>query len=119
MKEFQRIVASYGAFCTIRRTMGADIASACGQLVVAKEKETATVDIEDGPFSNQTPKGATGRKAIVKVDTTEATKSEEIQAPHDNDDMTRWIKPLTIATSVAASCFVLSSVLFLSQKRRR
>ena len=26
MQEFRDIVASYGAFCTIRRTMGADIA---------------------------------------------------------------------------------------------
>ena len=39
MNEFRQIVQSYGAFCTIRRTMGADIASACGQLVTAKEKE--------------------------------------------------------------------------------
>ena len=26
MREFRNIVASYGTFCTIRRTMGADIA---------------------------------------------------------------------------------------------
>jgi sorting nexin-8 len=119
MKEFQTIVASYGAFCTIRRTMGADIASACGQLVVAKEKETATADIEDGPFSIQELKVATGSKEIAMDDTTEATFSEEMQSPHGNDDMTKWIKPLTIATSVAASCFVLSSILLLFQKRQR
>jgi hypothetical protein len=99
--------------------MGADIASACGQLVVAKEKDTATADIEDGPFSTQKQKVTAGRKVITKSETTEATYSEEMQSPDDNDDMTRWIKPLTIATSVAASCFVLSSVLLLSQKRRR
>merc|ERR1712125_93589 len=72
IKEFQRIVASYGTFCTIRRTMGADIDSACGQLVVldnrnnnskkasetkaaAEEKTSNGVvpDIEDGlPSSN-------------------------------------------------------------------
>ena len=53
MKEFQRIVTSYGSFCTIRRTMGADIAGACGQLVVSNEKEASSIvvgDIEDGPF---------------------------------------------------------------------
>jgi cyanate lyase len=62
MLEFREIVQSYGTFCTIRRTMGADIASACGQLVQKKEQEEeeqqqgkimqkqqqdATVDIED------------------------------------------------------------------------
>jgi len=39
MLEFRNIVQSYGAFVTIRRTMGADIASACGQLVQKKNKE--------------------------------------------------------------------------------
>ncbi|EED91285.1 hypothetical protein THAPSDRAFT_34735, partial [Thalassiosira pseudonana CCMP1335] len=34
MQEFRSIVSSYGSFCSIRRTMGADIAGACGQLVV-------------------------------------------------------------------------------------
>jgi hypothetical protein len=96
--------------------MGADIASACGQLVVAEEKnqEAENVDIEDGPF--QKTKVAS-RKVIAKVDT-EATKLDDMQSG-DNDDIARWIKPLTIATSIAASCFVLSSVVFLSQKRRR
>merc|ERR1712161_31091 len=36
MLEFRNIVQSHGTFCTIRRTMGADIASACGQLVQKK-----------------------------------------------------------------------------------
>ena len=118
MREFQRIVASYGTFCTIRRTMGADIASACGQLVVAEQKnqEAANVDIEDGPFQKPKTKDAS-RKAIAKVDT-KATKLDNMQSD-DGDDIARWIKPLTIATSVAASCFILSSILFLSQKHRR
>jgi hypothetical protein len=118
MREFQRIVASYGTFCTIRRTMGADIASACGQLVAAEQKnqEAANVDIEDGPFQKPKTKDAS-RKAIAKVDT-KATKLDNMQSD-DGDDIARWIKPLTIATSVAASCFILSSILFLSQKHRR
>lgn len=39
MLEFRDIVQSYGNFVTIRRTMGADIASACGQLVQKKNNE--------------------------------------------------------------------------------
>lgn len=42
IREFQAIVASYGTFCTTRRTMGQDINSACGQLITLKQnKETA------------------------------------------------------------------------------
>jgi hypothetical protein len=51
MQQFRDIVASYGTFCTIRRTMGADIASACGQLVQTKDNEEEEAreerDIED------------------------------------------------------------------------
>ena len=111
MKEFQSIVASYGAFCTIRRTMGADIASACGQLVVKKEKEEtmATIDIEDGPF-----------KGSNEVQEKVVSRGEEnASSTSNNDDLSKWIKPLTIATSVAASCFVVSTIIFLSQKRKR
>ena len=37
LQLFQKIVSSYGVFCTIQRTMDADIAGACGQLVIEKE----------------------------------------------------------------------------------
>jgi adenine C2-methylase RlmN of 23S rRNA A2503 and tRNA A37 len=44
LHEFKRIVQSYGTFCTIRRTMGADIASACGQLVQKDHKDGKNKD---------------------------------------------------------------------------
>lgn len=118
MYEFRRIVSSYGTLCTIRKTMGADIASACGQLVISEEKkqDAAHVDIEDGPF----------RKAEAKCSTEVASfgerpKPTKFAAGHskDHDDSARWIKPLMIATTIMASCFVVSSTLFLSQNRRR
>jgi hypothetical protein len=86
--------------------MGADIASACGQLVVKKEKEEtiATNDIEDGPF-----------KIIDEVQVVGRGKENT----GDNDDLSEWIRPLSIATSVAASCFVVSTTLFLFQKHKR
>jgi len=111
MKEFQSIVASYGSFCTIRRTMGADIASACGQLVQKKEQEaTASVDIEDGPFM---PAGS--KEGTTRAESVEPSKSDDVE----ENDISNWVKTLAIATSVAASCFVVSSILFLSQKRKR
>ena len=52
IEKFQDIVRSYGSFCYIRKTMGADIAGACGQLVVEKEQKDSSSppvakDIED------------------------------------------------------------------------
>lgn len=48
MMKFREIVQSYGTFCTIRRTMGADIASACGQLVKKDTDAKKEIgDIED------------------------------------------------------------------------
>lgn len=93
-------------------TVGADIASACGQLVVKKEEEaTANVDIEDGPFAVSSK---AEQRSVPVTKSVNGTRAEE-----DANDASRWIKPLAIATSVAASCFVASSILFLSQKRRR
>ena len=122
MREFQSIVASYGAFCTIRRTMGADIASACGQLVVTKgNQEEKHADIEEGPFPKsetvaiKRKGGVTSRRGVVPETSRNARGAETKEC----GDLTRWIKPLTVATSVAASCFVLTTVLFLAPKRRR
>lgn len=109
MRQFQDIVSSYNTFCTIRRTMGADIASACGQLVVQKEKE---VDIEDAVRSDNEIK-ASKRKTTVKRSTAFPAKAEEL-----NDDLDQFIKPLAIATSIAAACFVLSATVFLRQRNK-
>jgi hypothetical protein len=38
VNEFRHIVAGYGTMCTIRRTMGADIDSACGQLITLQQQ---------------------------------------------------------------------------------
>lgn len=113
MKEFQRIVASYGAFCTIRRTMGADIASACGQLVVANENNDKqnVVDIEDGPFQDKKPKDT--KKMKHKFDSSYPKKSN-----YDfNSD--KWIKRLVICTGVAAACFAISLGSMMNRKLRR
>jgi adenine C2-methylase RlmN of 23S rRNA A2503 and tRNA A37 len=96
MKEFQRIVSSYGAFCSIRRTMGADIAGACGQLVVANEKKNQSTvsDIEDGPFQ---------KKQMSSVNVKKFKKRDECHDPKD-----KWLKPLAICTGIAAACFFAS-----------
>jgi len=139
MKEFQRIVTSYGAFCTIRRTMGADIAGACGQLVVAKEKKEQgkgnVGDIEDGPFVSNGERNSivSGSKKAASYRTKRSqnlpsrseSESEEINKNTDMDgvpgenNLERWIKPLAYATGAAASVFALSLVVMVSQRRRR
>ena len=124
MKEFQRIVTSYDSFCFIRRTMGADIAGACGQLVVSKNNDEdaanpVDVDIEDGPFQSkrmkQKPKGRIGRKSKANNE----DESDETKNGKATGDIDKWIRPLTIATAVAASCFTLSIVLAASRRRTR
>ena len=94
MEEFKDIVASYGCFCFVRRTMGADIDGACGQLAVVQEKGQTTseggerggegseeegkgvaaglADIEEGPFFSDPSKGEK-RAASTEKATARAT----------------------------------------------
>ncbi|KAL7565321.1 hypothetical protein ACA910_014605 [Epithemia clementina (nom. ined.)] len=154
MKEFQNIVSSYGTFCTIRRTMGADIDSACGQLITAgqnnavpqnlndssegKEEADNVKDIEDAaspsrfkematasrgrspastkrglPQQRQESDDGDDKKLLSKSDHNDTTK----QACHSN--LEQWILPLSLATSVSATCFAVATVLFLKQSQRR
>jgi len=122
MREFQKVVQSYGSFCTIRRTMGADIDGACGQLVVNKEEKNnvrrdLVVDIEDSPFV---------RKATQKRPNINATKRRNIlhkaaadKEGSNSDDSDVWVRRFTVATLVAATCFVTSSTISLFQKRKQ
>jgi len=144
MRTFQSIVTSYGVFCFIRRTMGADIAGACGQLVKKDEDKklmNKEVDIEDGPFASKKSSPLEHGHVVVKrsnsksatssddeVDSKAVTASraitndEEENDDADVHDMEKWIRPLAIATGVAATCFIVSSVLLAlkrSNGRRR
>ena len=127
MQEFRRIVSSYGSFCSIRRTMGADIAGACGQLVVEQEKKkqqqqnNVVVDIEDGPFRNKDT--SVEKRSVTlanrkKSNDTNENNHEDIQKD-ENSEIDPWVRRLTVATVVAASCFVVSGTLLLLQKRKR
>ena len=125
MKSFQNVVSSYNTLCTIRRTMGADIASACGQLVVLKATENSKqVDIEDvGVVEKRSEKiiskGAVVRTSTVtKLNRSVVTVDTDNYANHDENDFLHcWIKPLALATTIAASCFVVSSVLYFMRRR--
>lgn len=142
LEKFQQIVSSYGVFVTTRKTMGADIASACGQLVVKKEQDEAkhknvpgtVIDIEDVGVGDTTTtrRGVTPRSTKKREggahkigdDTTTmtstSTSKDNDKAGSSNDSgLDDYVKPLVYATSVAATCFVVSSVLFVLQRRRR
>lgn len=157
IKEFQRIVASYGTFCTIRRTMGADIDSACGQLIVLDKKEKdqgspqlsprTLADIEDGPMGSSNGSGVarSGISVVMKrpsqsVDTA-TEKGEKVhqeastpsrsvdgsgrtsinkECPDDDGlDLESLVRPLQIATTAAASFFVMSALLYLRQQKKK
>jgi hypothetical protein len=138
IREFQSIVTSYNVFCTTRRTMGADIDSACGQLVVLNEDKagqedtqsrTVVGDIEDGlpgdkifsTSSNKQPVSKAPSQSIRRA--TAATGPSRDGASNSKDDgplmdLEKWILPLQITTAIAASCFLMSAALYLKQRRR-
>jgi adenine C2-methylase RlmN of 23S rRNA A2503 and tRNA A37 len=117
LHEFRNIVASYGTFCTIRRTMGADIDSACGQLITLEGNTAEGIrDIEDVASSPLTAKqkGASPRPRRV-----ETTISAQLRLSTNllSANLDEWILPLTVATSMAAACFVATTSLYLRQRR--
>jgi hypothetical protein len=123
MQHFRDIVASYGTFCTIRRTMGADIASACGQLVQKKEQEeqnlkTLAVDIEDVVVARASSDTISD---TLRTTTPRMHNSKAIQKSWMKtlsvDDLDRWIRVLSIATTISATCFLASAALYLRPKR--
>eukprot|EP00521_Asterionellopsis_glacialis_P015664 CAMPEP_0195294360 /NCGR_PEP_ID=MMETSP0707-20130614/14750_1 /TAXON_ID=33640 /ORGANISM="Asterionellopsis glacialis, Strain CCMP134" /LENGTH=538 /DNA_ID=CAMNT_0040355307 /DNA_START=50 /DNA_END=1666 /DNA_ORIENTATION=+ len=128
MRKFQDIVTSYGSFCSIRRTMGADIASACGQLVVEQEnREKKNVDIEDGPFGNSQSNKISKKQSINRSKSSSKysssefgaiEKDEDLNKEQDGFDHDRLIRRLSIATSIAASCFLVSSAIYFARRRK-
>jgi adenine C2-methylase RlmN of 23S rRNA A2503 and tRNA A37 len=130
MMKFRDIVASYGSFCTIRRTMGADIGSACGQLITSREKKQAEIDssaavdvalmgdIEDAADDKFVKQKKVSSRVVSNKSTTEDNVDEDPASSPSKVDLEQWIRPLATATAVAATCFLVSSVLILRQKRR-
>jgi sorting nexin-8 len=142
MQQFRDIVASYGTFCTIRRTMGADIASACGQLVQKKENEKErekqiTTDIEDtiparirtddagaetrksqdiaGEPSVKDASDYNNKHAVTNNDSNQTSSSWMDSA--SMEDLDRLSNLLFLAASASATCFLASSIFFLKNKR--
>jgi hypothetical protein len=128
MLEFRDIVQSYGSFVTIRRTMGADIASACGQLVQKKKQEDSgpeAIDIEDVVAKKSAAKNAIQVTRSVEPVTSRKLEVEELVKSTlscwlesvTTEDLEQLERALTIASTVAASWFVVSSLIFLKQRR--
>lgn len=128
MQEFRRIVASYRVFCTIRRTMGADIDSACGQLVqqVAAEQDQQKEDAAVGVVDIEDVAGQ-GRRRLVDLPSSKAMSVGRAAAPAPATEarplrpktLEDWIFPLSVATAVSASCFLASLAFYLKKPQRR
>ena len=128
IREFQRIVSSYGPFCTVRRTMGADIDSACGQLITLEneknEEEQGVRDIEDGLTGGSGNSSPSAKKGVVKkVSQSNSRNTAPVEDAVANEesgiDLERWIRPLQIVTTVAATAFFVSGAVYLRQQRKR
>ena len=133
IEKFQDIVRSYGSFCYIRKTMGADIAGACGQLVVEKEQKDSSSppvanDIEDigqnGKQQNGEKVSKTNQKVVRRSDSlplggnVDVDGGEEEGASTSSAELEAWIKPLAIATALAAGAFAISTIFILTKRRR-
>ena len=130
IEKFQDIVRSYGSFCYIRKTMGADIAGACGQLVVEKEQNSSSRpvadDIEDigrsGKGGNEKG-GKTSNKVARKSESSSladelSRKGSEADCGGCSAEIEAWIKPLAIATALAAGAFAISTIFILTKRKR-
>ena len=137
MQKFREIVASYGTFCTIRRTMGADIASACGQLV-QKSKEAEPEALSEEAIDIEDVVGAAGTRSVagfkqggsigVHIEELPGNHEDKSSSPNLNgssspwlepissEDLERWSNRLLIAAAISASCFF---ALAARQLRRR
>lgn len=116
MMKFRSIVSQYGSFCSIRRTMGSDISGACGQLVVEQQKATQNMkvaDIEDGFDSART-----SRKENVSVKRPAKRKTQNSDR-HRDENNEGVVRGLTVASTIAATCFIVSGTCLLLQRRRR
>jgi hypothetical protein len=95
--------------------MGADIASACGQLITLKDKKDEAHqvrDIEDTGATTGPAEPPTSNRRSV------SHRNDDTGEDGAKRDLEALIRPLVIATSVAATCFVVSTALFLRQRRR-
>jgi len=140
VKIFQNIVSTYGVLCFIRRTMGADIAGACGQLVkqVDNNEQTQVIrDIEDAGEFDYRPNEIKKNPIVVKKTTilplarrsNERNNSSESCEKKSIDKRKIQVKcdvrieqliiPLTIATVFTSLCFVVSVTIMVSQRKRR
>mmetsp|Transcript_22417 Transcript_22417/g.52892 ORF Transcript_22417/g.52892 Transcript_22417/m.52892 type:complete len:238 (-) Transcript_22417:1179-1892(-) len=129
MKKFKEIVQSYGTFCTIRRTMGADIASACGQLVKKEaDAETQVGDIEDtvvgreaksstASSSNKSPTSSSNHDlADIKYKNVTQDTSSQVEGPagwfeaSSIEELEHYAKVLATVSAASALFFVATSV---------
>ena len=141
MLEFRNIVQSYGTFVTIRRTMGADIASACGQLVQKKNKEQEekkaaenqnravkdfggeekTIDIEDVVMGRKS-ESTNNKKMAPKIDTTDSETPRHTKVLEQKADYkfrSSWTKSLSnndldFYSRVLALATTISATCFLA-----
>lgn len=75
------------------------------------------VDIEDAA-NNPVSGSSTTRNAKVRKPTTTASRNMDVSETRNaTDSLDRLIKPLAIATTVAATVFVVSAALFLRRRK--
>lgn len=91
--------------------MGADIAGACGQLVVEQEKQIRNMsiaDIEDGPFCSSRSKKASNTRKPNNTDKKQHSEGTE-----------KITQGLIFMSGIATACFLISASLFITKRVRK
>lgn len=125
MERFRSIVASYGTFCTVRRTMGADIGSACGQLITSdRDAEEINDDTDNKPTYRDIEDVVSTSHVLQEENGKLASKQQKrgivlgANSVVGKNHLDKWIMSLRIATTLAGVTFVLSSALYFRQRKR-
>jgi hypothetical protein len=129
MQKFRAIVASYGVFCTVRRTMGSDIDSACGQLITLQQQQQQKQHHDDGAATNgsvrdiedaskcqpRSTRAGIGASTSKPTTTSRASAGNTDDSNNNKHEFDKYIGPLVIASGVVATCFLAS--IFLRRRR--
>ena len=101
--------------------MGADIDSACGQLVkkIEEEEKKEEIDIEDVGVQKSAPVANTKKGKVVvrqgKTKSTAKASASWIESLGD-DELSQLEHTLSLALGISASCFLLSSLVCFKKR---
>lgn len=115
LRAFRDVVASYKVFTTVRRTMGADIDSACGQLIQKDlHKGKQVIAPSSSPSSKPAPSDIEDTGHPLKDPNERNAKPPPTEHGSTLGD---WLEPLAVATAFSAFAFLALAVARIKRQK--